>query len=338
MFEPRPMSSLAVASAIFVLTGTAYPAEKCQLRLKFKEGMSNRIVMTIDTDMNMKTSESSLPIPTQSKMTQVMEMVYRVTEVAPDGGVTLEMIYDRVKQAMNMAGMSISYDSREKGQAQEGNPMAAAFAAAMEPLVRLKLIVKLDPKHHVKEVKGFDAYVRKLSRGPGGGMLAGQMGKMFGDKQLAAMLDQFFSKSLPGKPVAVGESWVTDQTLEMPMMGKLSLKTTSTLESISEHRGRRCAKILTDAKMATTPTQPAAQAGSPARLKINSATMKGHYWFDLQAGQTIDMLTDQDMDMSIDLQMPGQATSSPAGIPSMRQLMKSKMRMTVRPEPTTRPK
>ncbi len=326
--------ALSVLAAIPLGSGAARGAEAFDLRQKFRKGETNRLEIRMDMDMKMARPGMGEAGDMKMKMTHCFELLHHVVDVTPKGAVTLEMTYDRIKQTMDMGVMKLSFDSKDDA-ADEESPVTRGLAAALRPMVGLKLTIKLDEKHRVKSVSGFDAYWKALDRDSTGAALRKQMSSMFGDEQLKNMMDQWFSKYLPPKKVTVGESWTIDDVMETPMLGGLQVKATSTLIGVEDHKGKRCAKIAVVGHMKTSDTQPTSSPSMPGvkAMKIKKCDMKGLTWFDLKAGQFAETDMEQDMHISMSLDLPD-VSSKPSGSASkMEQKIKMRMRMTMKPEP-----
>ena len=344
------MSRLTLAAIILCAPGallmhaqTAGAAEKVSLRYKFRKGDRTRMTLNMDMDMDMKMPGMDGTKDTSGKMTQLIEFVYHVVDVLPDKSVKLEMTYDRVAQTMDMGGMKMSFDSK-KDTPSADDPMAKMFTAAIKPLLGLKLTLVLDPQHQVKKISGFDAYWEKLAKDPALSGTRQLMRNSLGDEQLKGMMRQFFSHALPSRPVAPGESWTTNQSMGLPMLGNFEIDSTFTLMSVGKHKGKRCAQIHMVAQMKSADKKPtSAPAGMP-EIDIRKCDVTGWIWFDLDAGHIFESETAQDMEMVMGLpstSQPGakaKAGAKPATEGKMVQKIRGKIRMTTRPEPTTRPK
>lgn len=85
-------------------------------------------------------------------------------------------------------------------------------------------------------------------------------------------LNQFFgqmsSMGFPDKDVNVGESWETESTVNLPGGKPIVIKAKSTLKSVSEVEGVKCAEVLTEASF------PVATA---LQVMGMTATMNGTY-------------------------------------------------------------
>ncbi len=339
----RLPSCLAVALLPCLLLSSApvVAAEKVELKLKFREGDVRRMVIDMDIDietkMKMEDAEAQEQMPGTMKgtMKQRFEAITRVAEVAEDGSVTLEFVYDRVKYAMDMGPVQLEFDSAKDQKDEDSNPMFAAMANAFKPLVGLKLTIKLGPKHQVKSVEGFDAFWEALAKDPMSRSMTQQMRKSFGNEQLSGMMDQWFTKWLPAKPVAVGDTWTIADSMEIPMLGAIRLHSKSKLVGVEEHLGQRCAKIEVQADMKTSKEKPTTlpQGMGRMNMKIHDSSMKGTTWFAIDAGEMLESTVHQDMRMAMTMSGGPKATTAPAGGGMrMEQHMKMKMRMTSKPE------
>ena len=61
------------------------------------------------------------------------------------------------------------------------------------------------------------------------------MSKMFGKEAVSQMMKGGGLQSMPGHPVKPGDSWPFSTTVELPQIGKVSMKGAYTLKSIGDH-------------------------------------------------------------------------------------------------------
>lgn len=335
---------LSLLASVALEAGQKSPGEeKVTLRQKFHKGMTSRMTMTMDMSMEMRTTGSNradMPENIQAKIQQTQETLLRVTNVDTDGVTTLEMTFERMRQVMDMGERKIVLDSKEDPQTTDS--MSQALSAAFKPLIGHTIVITFDRDQKAVEVKGMDEMWKAFGEDVKGLAMRKQMEKMFGDRQIQKMMEQCLARNLPKQPVAVGEKWISNDQMDIPIMGSVRVKTACTLAGIEQYKGRQCAKILMSAQMAPAETQPGSRPhGLPMGMKIKKSDSKGVQWFDIEAGELVELDIDQDtrivMDMPALLGESEGPTSRPASRPSMEQHLWGKMRMTVTPEPTTKP-
>jgi hypothetical protein len=329
-------ATFAAMVLIPLVGGSGCATQKVTLRQKFTQGSTTRMTMTTDMNIKMDLPGQDLGEAQESKMAQTFEMLLHVSDIGPDGTTTLEMTYDRIKQSIDMGGRGVGFDSKASEQTA---PEAKMMAATLKPLLGLRVTIKLDKDLHPTEVKGFDELWKRLDADPASSGMRKQVERAFGDKQIKKMMEQFMAGSFPSHPVAVGESWKQSENVDMPMIGELNVKATSTLEGIEQYKGRRCAKIRTKAEMTSADTRPTSGPTALLGMKMRRCNVEGFMWFDIKAGQMIETDMDQDIVMSMQLPgAPGASAGQPTSRRSMEQHIRGKTRIVATPEPTTRPK
>jgi len=330
-----------VCAAILGLAGpSSLGAEKVTLKHKFRKGPVTRLVTTIDMAIEMTMPDVGLPeMPKDMKVntTQTYEMLYRVSDAEPNGNTTIEITFDRFKQAIDMNETKMEFDSKDPDRDKD-NPLAKPLSSVFKSLIGCKYTVRLDKDGRVAEVKGLDEIWNTLGEGKTPQAVRDEMRKMFGDKQLNKMMSDFMGKDLPPHPVAIGESWTLDERLDVPMFGGVQTKTTCTLVAVEERKGKRCAKIGVVGTMKSTETQPVSKPrGFMPSMRIRKSDMQGFEWFDIEAGQFLEMDMDQTMEMTMGLPGPpggGEPSASqPTSRMSIEQRMQGKTRIVAVPEP-----
>ena len=176
---------LSVASTVRVAAAEAPGAVKYTLRYKFQPGQS--LHWKVEHRCRIRTTVAA---STQNaETTSISEMVWRVTDVQPDGAATFEHSVDWVDMRQQLTGSKeVHYDSRTDLVAPRGFEYLAQS-------VRVPLsIVTLDAKGKVLHRKRFP--VKAAAGGEGE-----------------------ITLNLPEEPVAVGRQWTTPHDIELPLPG-----------------------------------------------------------------------------------------------------------------------
>jgi hypothetical protein len=162
----------------------------------------------------------------------------------------------------------------------------------------LKMV--LNDKDEVETIENYDDFIQHL--GPAA-VLGLEPSKMFSRDSLTQMLKQGSLQGLPGKAVAVGDTWPFNNQIELPQLGKVSVSGTYTLKSVGDHNGVRCAEIQTDGTLAMDLGAGAApDAASPLGalgMKVSDGSIKGPVWFDLRLGVARETQLVQEMTISM---------------------------------------
>ena len=176
--------------------------EKLDLKLRLQQGSTYR--QTLDT-----TSETRQGPPGREQLARMqlgMGLNYRVETVSPGTGrMDVRMTYEWVAMRVNASDATIDFDSRTtKG---EVHPAARIFAA----LVKQGISATLNPDGTVAAVRGVEQLQKSVldmigpSAGPERQALESTIAQQFGSDAIRTMIEGGFF--VPGRPVAVGESW-----------------------------------------------------------------------------------------------------------------------------------
>lgn len=199
-------------------------AEKLDLRLRLEAGKSYGAKMVAD-----QTITQTLAGQTQT-MSQTIGMAYtyHIQSVEPDGTMGIQVTYDWVQVRRDGPMGSFSYDS--------ANPPATIPDSALgyAALVGLGFSMQVRPNGEIVDVQGADEMLSRMLDAlsmPAGSErdeLEASLRPQFGSE---ALKESFEKAALfyPDKPIAVGESWSRNISLEtgMPMV----LATTWTLKA-----------------------------------------------------------------------------------------------------------
>ena len=305
----RLQRRLASAFGIVALVAgfAAAPAaaqEKATLRLNLKPGQ------TYVTSSTTKQQITQTIAGNAQEMSQTFTFTYsfKPSKVEADGTIRGTYKYDAVAVKMQSPAGPVEYDSA-RDKAAPANPMAKPFAA----LVGKELQVAMTPRGEIKEVKGADKILAAVLESMGDlpapvrEMAKGQMEAQFGEAALKENFEQM-TAIYPEKPVAVGESWDTEQkiTAGMPM----TVNTKYTLKSLSG------GKATLDVS-ATMKTDPDAPSGILPGAKFGlEGTQTGSLVVDQATGWIESGAIKQSMDGKMSMDVGGQQMEIPMKIKS----------------------
>ena len=240
--------------------GEQQVTDKVRLKSLFQPGKSYVYSQKIDGVMEMKNplAEGNM------KISQDMGVDYTCIAKEHEKGVKVEMSIDKMTMKSGSDAIAmIDFDSSK--EASEGDPFASAF----QPVLDMECFMIYDKEGNPLEFGG-------LGEMPG----AEQMGM---DSQ---MFEQMLSSShdlMPENPVAVGDSWESEQEVPMGKMApSLKLAINSKLESVEELDGHKVAKVSYVADMNANKDSE----DGDASLSIKTKTFKGTYWHDLEENIT----------------------------------------------------
>lgn len=276
----------AVAFSVLSLVALAANDDQVTLRWKLKQGDSLRYRMTQD-----QTTESEMMGEKETHSGFVLRE--SVTAVAPDGVATVGVKYEAAK--LESTGMgAMSYDSTRTGDAAKKND--PKLAKIFEPMLQAQLSMKLEPSGRVVEMKGLQEMLDK-SFGPvtsSGGMdVASILKDAFNDDAVKRLVE---INVFPTEPISPGKKWHREAAQKLPMMGNLKLDIENTFVGVEEHAGVRCAKIQLGGTMKL---EPVADARMPMQASMDSTSISGTMFFDLEKGRLVEVETNTEMDMHL---------------------------------------
>ncbi len=252
------MRILVPLTIIALAAGSLPAADKTLLRAHWEAGK----VYTVENVMN---SSTTLPaLGENGKQTTNMTQTMTIT-VKAEGDKRLALVkFAGIKALMSMMGQVMTYDSADPAKSQ---PMLQqAFGA----IVGKEFTLVYDKDDKIAEVRGME----NLMATPVAGA-KGPDGKQFVDA---------FRKSqemgMPKDPVAPGDTWTFDDSIEMAPLGTMKIKGTGKFDSIVDYEGRKHAKLIIDGSF----TSPEAAAGAAApMIKFGEgSSMKVETLFDME--------------------------------------------------------
>ncbi|MCE9594873.1 MAG: hypothetical protein K8S98_11850 [Planctomycetes bacterium] len=276
----------AVALSVLSLVALAANDDQVTLRWKLKQGDSLRYRMTQD-----QSTESEMMGEKETHSGFVLRE--SVTAVAADGVATVGVKYEAAK--LESTGMgAMSYDSTRTGDAAKKND--PKLAKIFEPMLQAQLSMKLEPTGRVVEIKGMQEMFEKsfgaaASDNPMD--VASIMKDAFNEDAIKRLVE---INVFPAEPIAPGKKWNRAATQKLPMMGNLQFDFENTFVGVEEHAGVRCAKIQLGGKMTL---EPVADKRMPMNVSMDSTSISGTMFFDLDKGRLVELETNTEMDMHL---------------------------------------
>jgi len=186
------------------------------------------------------------------------DMTWRVESVEEDGTARLVQKVDRLQMAMSADKLAdVKYDS-----ASDQSPTGTAkdIAASVQPLIGVEFHVTMNPRGEIVEVTPPDDL-----------QLDERIGKLVPDLLRQAAI------VLPADPVADGDDWTDEDTIDSPL-GRLIRRRRFQYQSVVNRQGRALAQIAS-----TTSLDMQAEGESNPRLIAQQQS--GEFWFDVQRGR-----------------------------------------------------
>ena len=284
------------AAALVLTTASPLCAQTVEIKPRWQVGKKYTQTMHMDQASTMSFGEQKM----EQKVGTTMDtsMTVRAHENGKDKRVNVK--YERIAMAMNMAGQDMKYDSATPADAAS-DPLGIGKSFA--PFLGKEIKVVVDDKDDVLEVEGLDAMMKELAAT---NPMAGALGQMFNKDAMKNMMRQGTLYSSPGKPVKAGDSWPFTFAMPLPGIGKVDLKGTYTLKAVGDHAGVKCAEIaiagILGMDMSGAAGDANADATNPLKtlgLKVEGGKVAGTLWFDPALGICRDVKMTQEMNMKM---------------------------------------
>ncbi len=209
-----------------------------------------------------------------STASQVYTLVFKTRSVDEAGGAVVDVTFESITMKVDAAGMHQEFDSSKpapKPAPPSDDPLKSLDNSLMlegliRPLVGETLTLTIDNTGKITKVEGGEKFSALFSSSSTPGSPPASTQSLFGG---------IFSLSPARTRAHVGESWTTDDTLNLSILGSIRSRTVYTMNSASGS----LAKIGMNGKMSPVTEQP---AGTVFTLKDLSNV--GEYAWDSAAG------------------------------------------------------
>ena len=276
---------LPLTALIALATTPLSAADRVELKQRWISGKKYFFSM----QMAQQSSFAVGPQKMEQQVATTIEMSVAVHAHEDGQRQRLTLKQDRVAMDMTMNGQKMGFDSAKPTEGTDPLGMGKMMGAVVGKEIKMLT----NAAGEVVDIENYDEFVKTLPTSPMPGM---DMAKMFSKDMLLQSMKQVALISLPGKPVATGESWPFSKEIEMPQLGKVAVKGPYTFKGLADHAGVRCAEVQTDGAMAI---DFAAGAGGAMGMKITDGSLKGPVWFDPALGMARESQLTQVMKMSM---------------------------------------
>jgi hypothetical protein len=283
-------------------------------------------VMTVKMDMDQVTTMSTGQV-TNQKIQMMMVMELEAGAKDAQGAQVLTTTFKRASQSLTGGPISMAYDSANP---QGGNPM---FASLYRAMLDKPIQMKLNKDGKVTDLSGLDAiWDAMAAENPSMALMAKNMKEQMGDTYLSQMMD-LGRRMAPSSPVAVGDSWESDQPLNLPMIGPIQVKQTCTLKRVKDSPQGPVAVIAFNSTMETKEPK-SVDTGAPGETTIDKVQIvqTGTIEMAVNGGMVLSGLSDQKTTMR--MTMGGAPQPPEANTPAQPMTMEMQQSGTV--ETTTR--
>ena len=266
----KSTSFSAAAACCLTLLGSLHGADKLVLRPHWEAGKTYQMKSEIQMDMTVPNAGAQ-----KTNITQTMNL--DVTSETGTGNKIAEMKIVGVRAEMGIMGQTMVYDSSDPSKS---NPLLEKSMGAM---LNKSLTLVFDADDNYVEARGIEAF-----------QPPGAAGKGMSGKDMADMFRKSFESSLPKQAVAPGDTWTTDEKMNVGPLGALTVKMDAKFEDIEDHNGQKCAKIVLDGKLST-------EGGSgPVPASIGEGSkMHGEVFFDIAKRLPSESITNAEMSITV---------------------------------------
>jgi hypothetical protein len=259
------------------------------LELKFPAGRVDKMV--ISQDLRQTLAGKDLPAPVNQFQKQTMDAVLKVGE-----GRSVEIAFERIRSSDNFRGVEVGFDSEKDKDSRE--PAARLLTA----LVGARLRMRFGADNKVEQFSGMNDMLDQLGKQiPGQDAFIRQLKQGLGDDAYKDIMNQALASFLPAKPVAVGDSWTTEQAQKLGGLGSIKLKLDLKLEAIEERDGRKLARIAFTGKG----TLDGNFGVQDIQVKADEVEQKGVIYFDIDRGWLADQKIDQTIKGTVTVKQAG---------------------------------
>jgi hypothetical protein len=282
-----------VALVVVGLGVPVFGQEAVDLKWKFEKGKKFYQEMTTQTAQEMNVMGQKI------NQTQKQTFVFSWEPLEfneKDKTWKIKQKIEQMKMDIQIGGAPITYDSTKEA-AGANNPLSDFFKA----LINSEFILEIDAEGKVKDIKGRDDFIKKLSNT--NQTMEPLLKGILTDEALKQMADPAFGM-LPDKPKKKGETWDKTSKLNLGPLGSYENTYKYTLEGVDKD----VATIKVDATVKYIP--PAAGAGGSLPFRIQSADLKsekteGKIEFDVKAGRLASSKISQKLKGKLNIDISG---------------------------------
>lgn len=274
----RPVLAFAVALAAVATEVSA----QTTLQYRWTQGD----VLLYRTVLKTTTNVSGGPAgPVEQALTQTQTVKLIVAAVGPDGSATLRQTIEAVAIEITGPMGKMAYDSAKPPPAEDEDPRSATLARTFGALVGEAISVTIAPSGAVRTIAGTARIIDKLMKGlpmdPLAAGLAQNIKSMLSDDALRTSLEQSFSR-MPDRPVKPGDTWTSEQTLGVDVIGRITGTSTFTLKAIEGTGDAAMARVgvALAIRQESTPG-----TGASMTVKLGESKGEGELLFNIAKGR-----------------------------------------------------
>jgi hypothetical protein len=263
------------------------------MRINWDNGKAYAMNVAMDQTTTTRVPGLAQPVPQSIKLTQNLDV--STLKQLDNGGHQLELKFQSQSMDISQGGLDIlKFDS-----AESPNGDTNMFAPVLRAMIGERIQFFTDAAGKVERMEGIDELKSRISAisDPQGQALLNQM---FSEDTL----EQYgsFAEAVPGRTVAVGESWRLKKDITTPI-GILALDMNYTLKNWEQHGDTKCAHVAADGTLSTK----SVSAASGMQVDITKGTITGEFWYDPALGMIVESDNNQNLALKITMR---QATMS----------------------------
>jgi hypothetical protein len=273
----RPFLAVAVALAASVIHASA----QTTLQYRWTQGD----ILLYRTVLKTTTNVTGPAGPVTQALTQTQTVKLLVAAVAPDGSATLRQTIESVAVEISGPLGKMAYDSTKPPPASDEDPRNATLAKTFGAMVGEAMSVTIAPSGAVRGIAGTAKIVDKLMKGlpmdPFAAGLAQNIKAMLSDDALRTSLEQSFSR-MPEQPVKPGDTWTSEQTLGVDVIGRITGTSTFTLKAIEGTGDAAVARVGVTLAIRQESTPG---TGASVTVKLGASKGEGELLFNVAKGR-----------------------------------------------------
>ncbi len=291
--DTKQYSKIAVLFILAIVMNIqgAQAVEQGDIKLILRPNQKHEMRMTSKTNV----SQSSQGQVSKTVREEIVEVVFQVQEVNPQGDIVLKVIFRKLKTKTQSPGGTLEFDST-KADANPGNPLAPMYSA----LIGQSFKIKVASNGKILELQSLDEMIAKMAEK----MVAAEDKKMdkrmlqklgtrkqrkekmikqlemfyFGEEKMRTMMRGFI-QILPSGPVKPGDSWESKIDIEYLQRTRINLKNT-----LKKHEND---KAVIDSTYKTNPNEKPIRDKSNPNMVFTKIDYQGSAQIDKSSGWII---------------------------------------------------
>jgi hypothetical protein len=284
------MKFFAAFAFLFLARTVLSAVEPVELKQRWISG--KRYYQTLRTDQASKVALGDQRMDQSTAVTLELSLTVNPQKAGEPKHMTIR--YERTAVDLDINGQKLGYDSANPGANTDPLGLSKTIGATVGK--ELKLV--LNDKDEVTSIENYDDFIKSLPPSPVPGL---DPAKMYSREALTEMLQQGGLYSMPGKPVAPGDTWPFKMQLELPGLGKVTVSGSYTFKGMTDHNGTICAEIAASGTLSLALADSGDKDSPLASLgaSVTGGTVKGTIWFDPQLGCARDTQLVHELTMTV---------------------------------------